>query len=103
MSQAYLATHRTLVAIDNEFFDCIAVKVDKENGDVSVYNIPDKIAIIFYNGPQYHMSFVEEQIDADLISFVLIDPTKTGSKQVVAVAKTHWFDESRPGEVYFLQ
>jgi hypothetical protein len=101
MSIAFPANKRVAVLRGDKFYDCIAFQIE-DNSKISV-ELTNEGVLISFDEVGLLKSFINIPIEMDKISFVLVDPSQDRDKQIIGIAETHWFDESRPGKVHFLQ
>lgn len=102
MSIAHLANERVVVLNGNKLCEYIAFNVDNKISVEVNYDYTSEIVISF-GGVIFSKSFANSHVAAEKICFVLVDLTKNHIKsQVVGVAESDPFDESQPGEAYFL-
>lgn len=105
MSIAFPANKRVAVLRGDKFYDCIAFRIE-DNSNISV-ELTNEGVLISFGEAGLHKSFIKSFINIPIemgeISFVLVDPSQERNRQILGIAETHWFDESRPGKVHFLQ
>ena len=99
MSIAFPANKRVAVIRFGVFHDCISFGIEDK---ISVES-KDEAVLIKFGYDQFQVNFVGARVDVSKVHFVLVDPSLNLGKQIIGIAETHWFDESRPGEVYLLE